>query len=94
MKLDDLRVQTLRECRHAGNLERAGRNHHLIGSDRLSINLEVEAPVFASVSISFRFGWLVAAVAMTMTLAMGLFGGMFPALRAVRLEVIAALREL
>ena len=49
---------------------------------------------FASVSISFRFGWLVAAVAMTMTLAMGLFGGMFPALRAVRLEVIAALREL
>jgi len=25
---------------------------------------------------------------------MGLFGGMFPALRAVRLEVIAALREL
>ena len=49
---------------------------------------------FASVSISFRFGWLVAAVAMIMTLAMGLFGGMFPALRAVRLEVIAALREL
>jgi putative ABC transport system permease protein len=49
---------------------------------------------FASVSITFRFGWLVAAVAMIMTLAMGLFGGMFPALRAVRLEVIAALREL
>jgi putative ABC transport system permease protein len=33
-------------------------------------------------------------VAMIMTVAMGLFGGMFPALRAVRLEVIAALREL
>jgi putative ABC transport system permease protein len=49
---------------------------------------------FASVSITFRFGWLVAGVAMIMTLAMGLFGGMFPALRAVRLEVIAALREL
>jgi hypothetical protein len=29
-----------------------------------------------------------------MTLAMGLFGGMFPALRAVRLNVISALREL
>jgi putative ABC transport system permease protein len=49
---------------------------------------------FASVSISFRFGWWVAAVALIMTVAMGLFGGMFPALRAVRLEVIAALREL
>ena len=49
---------------------------------------------FASVSISFRFGWLVASVALIMTVAMGLFGGMFPALRAVRLEVISALREL
>jgi putative ABC transport system permease protein len=49
---------------------------------------------FASVSITFRFGWLVAAVALTMTVAMGVFGGMFPALRAVRLEVISALREL
>jgi putative ABC transport system permease protein len=49
---------------------------------------------FASVSITFRFGWLVAGVAMIMIVAMGLFGGMFPALRAVRLEVIAALREL
>jgi len=49
---------------------------------------------FASVSITFRFGWTVAAVAMIMTVAMGLFGGMFPALRAVRLEVISALREL
>jgi putative ABC transport system permease protein len=49
---------------------------------------------FASVSITFRFGWTVAAVAMSMTLAMGLFGGMFPALRAVRQEVISALREL
>jgi putative ABC transport system permease protein len=29
-----------------------------------------------------------------MTVSMGLFGGMFPALRAVRLEVISALREL
>jgi putative ABC transport system permease protein len=49
---------------------------------------------FASISISFRFGWLVASVALIMTVAMGLFGGMFPALRAVRLEVISALREL
>ena len=49
---------------------------------------------FASVSITFRFGWMVAAVALVMTFAMGIFGGMFPAIRAVRLEVIAALREL
>jgi putative ABC transport system permease protein len=49
---------------------------------------------FAALTISFRFGPLVMAVALTMTLAMGLFGGMFPAIRAVRLNVIAALREL
>jgi len=49
---------------------------------------------FASVNIDFRFGFWVMAVALTMTLVMGLFGGMLPALRAVRLEVIAALREL
>jgi putative ABC transport system permease protein len=49
---------------------------------------------FAAVTISYRFGPLVMAVALTMTLAMGLFGGMFPAIRAVRLNVIAALREL
>jgi putative ABC transport system permease protein len=33
-------------------------------------------------------------VAFLMTLAMGVFGGMFPAIRAVRLDVISALREL
>ena len=49
---------------------------------------------FASVLISFRFGPLVMTVALIMTLAMGLFGGMFPAVRAVRLDVISALREL
>ncbi|MDG3006190.1 ABC transporter permease [Paludisphaera mucosa] len=49
---------------------------------------------FASVTINFRFGPLVMAVALIMTLVMGLFGGMIPALRAVRLEVISALREL
>jgi putative ABC transport system permease protein len=49
---------------------------------------------FASVTVAFRFGPMVLAVAVIMTLAMGLFGGMFPALRAVRLDVISALREL
>jgi putative ABC transport system permease protein len=49
---------------------------------------------FAAVTVAFRFGPLVLTVALTMTLAMGIFGGMFPALRAVRLDVISALREL
>ena len=44
--------------------------------------------------ISFRFGPLVMGVALAMTLAMGVFGGLFPAMRAVRLDVIRALREL
>jgi putative ABC transport system permease protein len=49
---------------------------------------------FAAVTVAFRFGPLVMTVALVMTLAMGIFGGMFPALRAVRLDVISALREL
>jgi putative ABC transport system permease protein len=49
---------------------------------------------FAERTITFRFGWLVAATAFAMTTAMGVFGGLFPALRAVRLDVIKALREL
>jgi putative ABC transport system permease protein len=49
---------------------------------------------FASITVAFRFGPLVLSVALLMTLAMGLFGGMVPALRAVRLNVISALREL
>jgi putative ABC transport system permease protein len=49
---------------------------------------------FAEVTVAFRFGPLVMAVATAMTLAMGVFGGLFPALRAVRLDVIRALREL
>jgi putative ABC transport system permease protein len=49
---------------------------------------------FASITVSFRFGPLVMGVALIMTLVMGLFGGMLPAVRAVRLDVISALREL
>jgi putative ABC transport system permease protein len=48
---------------------------------------------FAEVTVSFRFGPLVMIVAFLMTLAMGVFGGLFPALRAVRMDVITALRE-
>jgi putative ABC transport system permease protein len=49
---------------------------------------------FAERSIQFRFGPLVFAVAFGMTAVMGLFGGLFPAIRAIRLNVIDALREL
>ncbi len=49
---------------------------------------------FTEATVSFRFGPLVMGVAVAMTLAMGVFGGLFPALRAVRMDVIAALREL
>ena len=49
---------------------------------------------FAEVSVNFRFGPLVLAVAVAMTLAMGVFGGLFPAIRAVRMDVISSLREL
>jgi putative ABC transport system permease protein len=49
---------------------------------------------FVERTVQFRFGPLVLTVALTMTLAMGIFGGLFPALRAVRLDVIRALREL
>ena len=48
---------------------------------------------FAEKTIQFRFGPLVFMVAFAMTMAMGIFGGLFPAIRAVRLDVIKALRE-
>lgn len=54
----------------------------------------MDSDTFSERTIHFRFGPLVATVALTMTAAMGLFGGLFPALRAVRLNVINALREL
>lgn len=48
---------------------------------------------FAEVTGSVRIDGPVMIVALVMTVAMGLFGGLFPALRAVRLDVIRALRE-
>jgi putative ABC transport system permease protein len=49
---------------------------------------------FVESAISFRLGPLVMTVAVLMTIAMGVFGGLFPAIRAVRLDVITALRQL
>lgn len=48
---------------------------------------------FASLTLQFRFGAWVLAAGATMTAAMGILGGFFPALRAVRLDVVRALRE-
>jgi len=49
---------------------------------------------FTESTVNFRFGPLVMIVAVAMTIAMGVFGGLFPAIRAVRMDVISALREL
>jgi putative ABC transport system permease protein len=48
---------------------------------------------FADRSFQLQVGPLVVIVALAMTLAMGVFGGLFPALRAVRLDVVKSLRE-
>jgi len=48
---------------------------------------------FSERTIQFRIGPLVLIGSVATTLAMGLLGGVFPALRAARLDVIKALRE-
>ena len=48
---------------------------------------------FSERAVTLRFGPLVFAVAFGMTLAMGLFGGLLPAFRAVNLNVVKSLRE-
>ncbi len=49
---------------------------------------------FSERTIQFRMGPFVLIGSVATTLAMGLFGGVFPALRAARLDVIKALREM
>jgi len=48
---------------------------------------------FSEITFSFRFGPAVLLRGVIMALIMGLFGGLFPAIRAVRLNVVTALRE-
>jgi putative ABC transport system permease protein len=48
---------------------------------------------FSEITFSFRFGPNVLARGVIMALTMGLLGGLFPALRAVRLGIVNALRE-
>ncbi|MEI7699634.1 MAG: ABC transporter permease [Planctomycetia bacterium] len=48
---------------------------------------------FSEITFSFRFGPRVLAQGVLLALVMGLLGGLLPAVRAVRLNIIGALRE-
>ena len=48
---------------------------------------------FSEITFSFRFGPWVLARGLIMALAMGLLGGLFPAIRAVRMRIVDALRQ-
>lgn len=48
---------------------------------------------FSEITFAFRFGPAVLLRGVIMALTMGLLGGLFPALRAVRMPIISALRE-
>ena len=47
---------------------------------------------FSEITFSFRFGWRVMLQGLALALTMGLLGGLFPALRAIRLNTATALR--
>lgn len=48
---------------------------------------------FSEITFAFRFGPKVILQGMLMAAAMGLLGGLFPAIRAVRMNIVTALRE-
>lgn len=48
---------------------------------------------FSEITFSFRFGPWILARGVAMALVMGLLGGLFPAVRAIRLKIIDALRQ-
>ena len=48
---------------------------------------------FSEITFSFRFGPSVLLRGVAMALTMGLVGGLFPAIRAVRMPIVGALRE-
>lgn len=48
---------------------------------------------FSEITFSFRFGPSVLLRGVAMALTMGLVGGLFPAIRAVRMPIVSALRE-
>lgn len=51
------------------------------------------AATFSEITFSFRFGPKVLLQGMGLALAMGLIGGLFPAIRAMRMEITNALRQ-
>ncbi len=48
---------------------------------------------FSEITFSFRFGPNVLLQGMSLAIAMGLIGGLFPAIRAIRLQITDALRQ-
>ncbi len=52
-----------------------------------------QSSTFSEIAFSFSFGPIILALGMILALAMGLVGGLFPALRAIRLQVVNALRQ-
>lgn len=52
------------------------------------------ASTFAEATVNFRIGPQVMAAAVTIPIVMGVMGGMLPAIRAVRLEITRAVREI
>jgi putative ABC transport system permease protein len=48
---------------------------------------------FSEITFSFRFGPYVLLQGVVMALVMGVVGGLFPAIRAVRMQIVNALRE-
>ena len=52
-----------------------------------------QASTFSEVAFTFSFGPKVLAQGMILALAMGLIGGLFPALHAIRLQIVNALRQ-
>lgn len=52
-----------------------------------------QASTFSEVAFSFSFGPVVLGSGMIMALVMGLIGGLFPALKAIRLQIVNALRQ-
>jgi putative ABC transport system permease protein len=52
-----------------------------------------QGSTFSEITFSFSFGPQVLAKGMILALSMGLIGGLFPALRAIRLQIVNALRQ-
>lgn len=48
---------------------------------------------FSEITFAFRFGWPVLLQGIFLSLIMGAVGGLFPALRAVRMRIVDALRQ-